>query len=193
LGDAERDEDLSGFPGRGFLPRYRKQLIICRLIRFLTARRFESKDQPIPVHINAEHLLGNHAAIVRVRSAGSWLAVLGDKVLIHRFDNDVFNVGCWNAGDRYRLGLSIQMHVRCRRQKAIDEVGPGIGFDLAPLKVVQMPAKAVSGRSSLSANQTAFFFSAWGLEIDHQADRPRYSTEGLRRSAHSACHFLSID
>ena len=46
------------------------------------------------MHINADHLLRNHAAIVRVCSAGTWLAVLADKMLIHRFDNDVFDVGC---------------------------------------------------------------------------------------------------
>ena len=62
---------------------------------FLSARRFESNDQPILVYINADHLLRNHhAAIVRVCAAGTWLVVLGDKMLIHRFDNDVFDVGC---------------------------------------------------------------------------------------------------
>src|SRR5467141_334802 len=105
-GDAERDEDLPGSPGRRFLPRDRQQLTICRM-RFLSARRFESNHQPILVHINADHLLRNHAAIVRVCSAGTWLAGLADKMLIHRCDNDVFDVGCGNAGgrsDRYCLG-----------------------------------------------------------------------------------------
>src|SRR3979490_2179948 len=37
-GDAERDEDLSGFPGRRFLPRDRQQLTICRIRFFLVAR-----------------------------------------------------------------------------------------------------------------------------------------------------------
>ncbi len=68
---------------------------------FLSACGFESNDQAILVHINAEHLLRNHhAAIVGICSVGTWLAVLGDKMLIYRFDNDVFDVGCGNAGDR---------------------------------------------------------------------------------------------
>src|SRR3954451_21744447 len=44
--------------------------------------------------------------------------------------------------------------------------GPGTGFDFvprSPLKVVQMPAKATSGRSSLSANQTTSFFMVPGF------------------------------
>ena len=109
-GDAERDEDLSGFPGRPFLPRDRQQLTICRMRFFLSACGFESNDQSILVYINADYLLGNrHAAIVRGCAARSWPAVLGHKMLIHRFDNDVFDVGCGNAGDRsdrYRLGLA---------------------------------------------------------------------------------------
>src|SRR5258708_39964476 len=84
--DAERDEDLSGFPGGRFLPGDRQQLTVRRMRSFLSAHRFESNDQAILVHINADHLLHNHhAAIVRVCAAGSWLAVLGDKMLIHRF------------------------------------------------------------------------------------------------------------
>src|SRR3984893_1022472 len=44
--------------------------------------------------------------------------------------------------------------------------GPGMGFDLvprSPLNSVQMPAKANSGRSSLSANQTTSFLPVSGL------------------------------
>src|SRR5712691_1723104 len=44
--------------------------------------------------------------------------------------------------------------------------GPGIGFDLvprSPLNSVQMPAKAKSGRSSFSANQTTSFFLVSGF------------------------------
>src|SRR6266436_5915679 len=114
-GDAERDEDLSGFPGRRFLPRDRQQLTICRMRSFLSARGFEPDGQPILVQINADHLLRNHAAIVRVCTAGSWLAGLGNKMLIHRSDNDAFDVGCGNAGDRsdpYCLGLSLEMRQR---------------------------------------------------------------------------------
>src|SRR5258705_13525640 len=43
---------------------------------------------------------------------------------------------------------------------------PGSGFDFvprSPLNVVQMPAKANSGRSSLSANHTTSFFLVSGL------------------------------
>src|SRR6188472_4754796 len=44
--------------------------------------------------------------------------------------------------------------------------GPGTGFDFvprSPLNVVQMPAKANSGRSSLSANHTTSFFLVSGF------------------------------
>jgi hypothetical protein len=99
-GGAERDEDLSGFPGRRFLPRDRQKLTVCQMRSFLSDRRFESNDQPILVHINADHSLRNHPAMVRVCAAGAGLVVLGDKVLIDRSDNDVFDVGCGNAGDR---------------------------------------------------------------------------------------------
>jgi hypothetical protein len=37
-GNAERDKDLSGFPGRRFLPRDRKQLIVRRMRSFLSPR-----------------------------------------------------------------------------------------------------------------------------------------------------------
>jgi len=43
---------------------------------------------------------------------------------------------------------------------------PGTGFDLvprSPLNSVQIPAKAVSGLSSLSANQTTSFFLVSGF------------------------------
>ena len=83
---------------------------------FLSDRRFESNDKAIRVHLNADHVLRNHyAAIVRVCAAGTWLVALGDKMLIHRFDNNVFDAGCGNAGDRsdrYRLGLSLEMRQR---------------------------------------------------------------------------------
>jgi hypothetical protein len=53
------------------------------------------------MHISADQLLRNHqVAIVRLCSAGPWLIALGGKMLTHRFDNDVFDVGCGNAGDR---------------------------------------------------------------------------------------------
>src|ERR1700686_5278177 len=44
--------------------------------------------------------------------------------------------------------------------------GPGIGFDFvprSPLNSVQMPAKAVSGLSSFSANHTTSFFLVSGF------------------------------
>jgi len=90
------------------------------------------------MHINADHLLRNHAAIVRVCAAGTWVAVLGDKILIHRSDNDVFDVCCGNAGyrsDRYRLGLSLEM-----RQRGVipiaDSSFAGVGWDHAVARIV---------------------------------------------------------
>jgi hypothetical protein len=56
--------------------------------------------------------------------------------------------------------------VRLGRQEAIDVVGPGMGLDLvprSPANVVQMPANANSGRSSLSANHTTSFFLVSGF------------------------------
>ena len=61
----------------------------------------------ILVHINADHLLRNHGAgIIRVCDAGPWLLMLGDKIPIHRFDNDRLDVGCGNAGRPIRRILS---------------------------------------------------------------------------------------
>ena len=42
------------------------------------------------MHINAEHLLRDQSAIVRLSAAGTWLVALADKVFIHRINNDVF-------------------------------------------------------------------------------------------------------
>ena len=53
---------------------------------------------------------------------------------------------------------------RCR-EKTIDLMRSRTGFDFvprSPLNVVQMPPKANSGRSSLSANQTTSFFLVSG-------------------------------
>jgi hypothetical protein len=49
---------------------------------FLSVCRSESNNQPILVHINADHLLRNQAATVRVRAVGTWLALPGRKMLI---------------------------------------------------------------------------------------------------------------
>jgi len=106
---------------------------------FLSAHRFESNDQAILVHINADHLLRNHhAAIVRVCATGRWLVVLGHKMLIHRSDNVTFDVGCGNAGDRSdrgRLGLSLEM--RQRGVIAISDSGFGcMGRDHAVARII---------------------------------------------------------
>src|SRR6478672_5598950 len=55
---------------------------------------------------------------------------------------------------------------RCREEKTIDLMRPGTGFDFvprSPLNVVQIPAKANSERSSLSANHTTSFFFVAGF------------------------------
>ena len=69
--------------------------------------------------------------------------------------------------DRHRLGMDrLDDRVRRGGQKAVDLCGPGTGFDFvprSPLNSVQMPAKADSGRSSLSANQTTSFFLVSGF------------------------------
>ncbi len=113
-------------------------------MRFLSARRFESNHQPILVHINADQLLRNHhAVIVCLCAAGTWLVVLGAKMLIHRSDNDVFDVGCGKAGDRsnrYRLGLSLE--VRQRDVIAIaDSSFGGVGRDHAVARIVVQQAR----------------------------------------------------
>src|SRR6266702_3108899 len=82
-------------------------------------------------------------AIVRVYAAGIWLAVLGDKVLIHRFDNDVFDVGCGNAGDRsnrYGLGLTLEMRQRDVIAVADSSFG-GVGWDHAVACIIVQQAR----------------------------------------------------
>jgi hypothetical protein len=106
---------------------------------FLSARRFESNHQPILVYINAGHVLRNHAAIVRVCADGTWLVVPGDKMLIQRFDNDVFYVGCANAGDRSdrcRLGFTLEMRQRGVIAIANSSFG-GMGWDHAVAGIVE--------------------------------------------------------
>src|SRR5258707_12355390 len=100
------------------------------------------------MHINADHLLRNQAAIVRECAAGSGLGALGRKIFVHRFDNDVFDVRCGNAGDRsggYRLWLSLG--VRQRGVIAIaDSSFGGVGWDHAVTGiVVQQPRKEMVG------------------------------------------------
>jgi hypothetical protein len=63
-------------------------------------RHFEPHHQTIFVHVDATHLLCNQAAILPACVAGIWFAVLRSKMFLHRFDHNVFNVGCGNAGDR---------------------------------------------------------------------------------------------
>lgn len=56
--------------------------------------------------------------------------------------------------------------IRRRCQEAIDQVRSEIGLDFIPrsfLNSVQVPAKAISGRSSLSASQTTSFFLVSGF------------------------------
>jgi hypothetical protein len=65
--------------------------------------------------------------------------------------------------------------VRRRLQESVDQMGPGIGFDLvprSPLNSVQMPAKQNNGLFSSSANQT--HPSSWRrtvLFITHDRER----------------------
>src|SRR6202158_4357907 len=90
------------------------------------------------MHINADHLLRNRAAIVLACAVRTWLVVLGYKMLIHRFDNDVFDVGCGNAGDRfdrYRLGLSLEMRQRNVIAIANSSFG-GVRWDSAVSRIV---------------------------------------------------------
>jgi hypothetical protein len=108
----------------------------------------------ILVHINADHLLRNHrAGIIRVCGAGPRLLMLGDKIPIHRFDNDRLDVGCGNAGDRsdgYCLGVSLEMrhgHVIA----VTDSSFGGVGRDHAVAGiVVQQARKDVASNQNLS-------------------------------------------
>src|SRR5260221_13654480 len=59
-------------------------------------------------------------------------------MLIHRFDNDAFDVGCGNAGDRsnrYRLGFSVEMGQRDVIPIADSGFG-GVGWDHAVASIV---------------------------------------------------------
>src|SRR5258706_11476401 len=64
-------------------------------------------------------------------------------MLIQRFDNDVFYVGCWNAGnrsDRYRLGLSLEVRQRDVIAIANSTFG-GVGWDHAVAGIVVQQAR----------------------------------------------------
>src|SRR5712672_2337032 len=69
-------------------------------------------------------------------------------MLVHRFDNDVFDVGCWNAGDRsdrYRPGLSLEMRQRGVIAVADSSFG-GVSWDHAmACIVVQQPRQEMVG------------------------------------------------
>src|SRR5260370_1565517 len=103
------------------------------------ACRSKSNDQPVLLHINADHLLRNHpAGSVRMCDAGTSQALLGDKMLIHRFDNDVFDVSCGNTGDRsdrYCLGVSLEIRQRDIIAIANSSFG-GVGWDHAVAGIV---------------------------------------------------------
>src|SRR5258708_10663260 len=63
-------------------------------------------------------------------------------MLIHRPDNDVFDVGCGNPGDRsdrYRLGLSLEMRQRGVIAIADSSFG-GMGWDHAVARIVVQEA-----------------------------------------------------
>jgi hypothetical protein len=66
---------------------------------------------------------------------------------------------------RHRLGVDrLDNSTPRRRQETVDVCGPGIGLDFvprSPLNSVQIPAKAPSDRSSLSANQTTSWSPDW--------------------------------
>src|SRR5258705_838284 len=67
----------------------------------------------------------------------------GQKMLVHGSDNDVFNVRCWNAGDRsnrYRLGLSFEMRQRDVVAIADSSFG-GVGWDHAVAGIVVQQAR----------------------------------------------------
>src|SRR6266404_3027267 len=80
--------------------------------------------------------------MVRVSAAGTWLAGMGDELLIHRFDDDVFDVGCGNAGDRSdRYGLRLSLEMRQRGVIAIaDSSFGGVGWDHAVARIVEQQA-----------------------------------------------------
>src|SRR5947207_8855704 len=64
--------------------------------------------------------------------------MLADEMLIHRFDNDVFDVGCGNAGDRsdrYRLGLTLEKRLRDVIAIANSSFG-GVRWDHAVARIV---------------------------------------------------------
>src|SRR6266404_1711872 len=63
-------------------------------------------------------------------------------MLVHRFDNDVFDVGCGNARDRsarYRLRLSLEMRQRDVIAIANSTFG-GVGWDHAVARIVVQQA-----------------------------------------------------
>src|SRR5258705_12310634 len=64
-------------------------------------------------------------------------------MLVHGSDNDVFNVRCWNSGDRsnrYRLGLAIEMRQRDVIAIANSSFG-GVGWNHAVARIVVQQAR----------------------------------------------------
>jgi hypothetical protein len=69
-------------------------------MRFFLVGQLESDHQTIFVDVDTDDLLRNEAAILTVCIASTWFAALTTKMLLHRSDDNVFDFGRGNAGDR---------------------------------------------------------------------------------------------
>src|SRR6267378_890526 len=130
--------------------------------------------------------------MVRVCAAGSWLAVLGDKVLIHRFDDDVFDVSSRNAGDRsdrYRLGLSLEMRQRGVIAIAdssfggVSSVGPLIG----ELLLDGIKKLSIHDRWLLAGQDFTLVFDLADIEPVAQQIEQRAAFEGNAATGRTGC------
>src|ERR1700687_2185445 len=78
------------------------------------------------MHIDTRDLLQGRFAISNVRSAGGRLLILSDQMLIERLNDDVFDVGRPNTGDRPDwCSFGFSMQVRKRDVIAIADAGLG--------------------------------------------------------------------
>src|ERR1700733_10900945 len=108
------------------------------------------------MHIDTHDLLQGRFAISNVSSAGGRLLLLSDQMLVERLNDDVFDVGRRNSGDRPdRCSFGFSMQVRKRDIVAIANAGlGGVGRNHAMTDIVeqksgqQMVARVPRRRSS---------------------------------------------
>ena len=115
-----RKQDLAESFGGRFLPGNCERLIVRMIGCFVWVIRFESNDQPVLVHDDPGDELCEGAAIPRAQGAGCRRALVGCKMLVQGFYDDIFDFSGGNARDRSgRRGLGFSMQERRQHVIAI--------------------------------------------------------------------------